>query len=166
MGSEATERAAHQSFPVRRIGLIRTRWLSCEEAPIQGAFVPDAIGTVVVDPQYADGLAGIEGFSHLYLLYYFDRAGEVRMVRRPFMDDHEHGIFSMRHPARPSPIGLTVVRLLRRRGRILRVAGIDVLNGTPLIDIKPYVPRWDGYPDATEGWLHDRPERPKPSGRE
>lgn len=154
------------SLLLRPIGVIRTPWRTCEETPIQGAFAPEAVGTVVVEPQFAEGLTDLDGFSHLYLLYWFDRSGEARMVRRPFLDDSPHGIFAMRHPARPNPIGLTIVRLHRRRGRVLRVSGVDVLDQTPLLDIKPYVPRWDSFPDAAAGWLQVRPEGPKPAGRE
>jgi len=87
-------------------------------------------------------------------------------VRQTFLGDTPHGLFATRHPARPNGIGLTVVRLTGRVGAVLQVSGIDVLDGTPLIDIKPYIPRFDSFPDASEGWLDGREERPKPPGRE
>ena len=151
---------------LRPIGTIRTAFITKDEAPIQGAFRPGAIGTVEVAPAFADGLADIDGFSHLILLYEFDRAAPVEMVRQTFLGDEPHGLFATRHPARPNPIGLTVVTLVSRDGATLTVGGIDVLDGTPLLDIKPYVARFDSVPDATEGWLAGRPERPKPPGRE
>lgn len=151
---------------MRPIGVIRTPWTRVEDVPVQGASSPDSEGHVEVLPEYAEGLLHIEGFSKLILLYQFHRAGDVRLVRQPFLDDDAQGLFAMRHPARPNPIGLTVVELLERAENRLRVRGVDVLDGTPLLDIKPYVPRWDAFPDATEGWLAGRAERPKPEGRE
>jgi tRNA-Thr(GGU) m(6)t(6)A37 methyltransferase TsaA len=151
---------------VEPIGTICTPFAAKEDAPIQGAFQPECEGTVEVLPQYAEGLADIDGFSHLILLYEFDRAAAVEMRRSTFLSDERHGLFATRHPARPNAIGLTVVRLLGREGTCLRVGGIDVLDGTPLLDIKPYIPRFDAFPQASEGWTAGRENRPKPSGRE
>lgn len=149
-----------------KIGIIHTPFATKEEAPIQGAFHPEHEGVVEVSPEFAEGLNDIDGFSHLILLYGFDRAAAVELQRSTFLSDERHGLFATRHPARPNPIGLTVVRLLGRDGSTLRVGGIDVLDGTPLLDIKPYIPRFDSFPDATEGWIEGAPNRPKPPGRE
>jgi len=151
---------------LRPVGTIRTPFLTKDDAPIQGAFRPEAIGTVEVASEFAEGLADIDGFTHLILLYEFDRAAPVEMVRQTFLGDEPHGLWATRHPARPNPIGLTVVSLLSRDGTTLTVGGIDVLDNTPLLDIKPYIPRFDSVPAASEGWLAGRPERPKPAGRE
>jgi tRNA (adenine37-N6)-methyltransferase len=148
------------------IGIIHTPYRDKEEAPIQGAFRPDGRGWVEIFPQYEQGLKDVETFSHVFLIYAFDRSGEVRLVRPTFLDDKPHGVFASRHPSRPNGIGLTVVRLLEVRGARLEVAGIDVLDQTPLLDIKPYVPRFDCYPGASEGWIAGKEERPKPQGRE
>jgi tRNA (adenine37-N6)-methyltransferase len=149
------------------IGIIRTTSETKEQAPMQGAFHPEAEGRVELLPEYSEGLKDIEGFSHLILLYHFDRAGEVKLVRPTFLDDEPHGVFASRHPCRPNGIGFSVVRLLRRDGNVLLVAGIDVLDGTPLIDVKPYIPRFDAYPDANPGWTAGKePPREKPPGRE
>ncbi len=153
-------------FDISPVGIIRSPFSTKEEAPIQGAFVPDAIGQVELFPEYAPGLKDIEGFSHLFLLYRFDRAGEVELIRPTFLDDEPHGIFATRHPCRPNGIGMTVVRLLERKENILTVAGIDVLDGTPLLDIKPYVPRFDAHPDAASGWFTGKEPRSTPVGRE
>lgn len=153
-------------YAVKALGLIHTGHASKECAPIQGVFRPDALGTVEVFPEYAEGLLDVELFTHLYLFYHFDRAEPGELVRRPFLDDRPHGVFAMRHPCRPNGIGITVVRLLERQGNLLTVSGIDVLDGTPLLDIKPYVPRFDCHPDATEGWFDGKQEREKPAGRE
>lgn len=148
------------------IGTIRTAFASKDDAPIQGAFHPELEGSVEVHAEYEAALADIEGFTHLILLYEFDRAAPVELVRQTFLGDVPHGLFATRHPSRPNPIGMTVVRLLSRKGRVLTVGAVDVLDGTPLLDIKPYVPRFDAFPEASEGWLAGRPERPKPPGRE
>lgn len=151
---------------IQAIGRIHTDHKTKDEAPIQGAFHPDAVGTVEIFPEYADGLLDIELFSHLYLFYHFDRAEPGELIRHPFLDDRPHGIFATRHPCRPNGIGITVVRLLERRGNLLSVKGIDVLDGTPLLDVKPYVPRFDCHPEASEGWFAGKVNRKKPEGRE
>jgi len=154
------------SVALTPIGLIHTPFATKQDAPIQGAFHPEHEGTVEVLPEFEEGLYDIDGFSHLFLIYQFDRAIEAQMRRPTFLSDEEHGLFATRHPARPNPIGLTVVRLLAREGTRLTVGGIDVLDGTPLFDIKPYIPRFDCFPDATEGWFAGVTNRPKPPGRE
>ncbi len=151
---------------IHPIGIIRSPFRTKEEAPIQGAFQPEAEGTVEVFAGFAPGLKDIETFSHLILIYRFDRAGEVILSRPTFLDDEPHGVFASRHPCRPNGLGLSVVRLLRRDGNVLHVGGIDVLDGTPLIDIKPYIPRFDCYPEASAGWTADKAVREKPPGRE
>lgn len=151
---------------LKPIGVIHSSFKTKDEAPIQGAFQPDARASVEVFGEYAEGLQDIEGFSHIYLIYSFDRSGEIELVRHPFLDDEPHGVFATRHPCRPNGIGLTIVRLLQRERSRLEVAGIDVLDGTPLLDIKPYIPRFDCYPEASEGWTAGKELRPKPTGRE
>jgi tRNA (adenine37-N6)-methyltransferase len=163
---QATHGASPMKFGIQPIGIIRSAFRTKEEAPIQGAFQPEAEGTVELFAEFAPGLKDIETFTHLYLVYRFDRAGEVILARPTFLDDEPHGVFASRHPCRPNGLGLSVVRLLRREGNILHVGGIDVLDETPLIDIKPYIPRFDCYPEASEGWTAGKEARQKPSGRE
>ncbi len=153
-------------FRLKALGVIHSCHATKEETPIQGAFKPDAVGTVEVFPEFAAGLRDIGLFSHIILIYHFDRSGNVELVRKPFLDDTPHGIFATRHPCRPNGIGISMVRLLRHEDNLLTVSGIDVLDGTPLLDIKPYVPRFDCYPEASEGWFAGRKEREKPPGRE
>ena len=153
-------------FKFKAIGVIHSCFTTKGEAPIQGSFHPDANGKVEVFAAFSEGLQDIELFSNVILIYHFDRASEVHLVRRPFLDDTSHGIFATRHPCRPNGIGLSIVRLLRREGNLLMVSGIDVLDGTPLLDIKPYVPRFDSVPDASEGWFTGKGKREKPAGRE
>ena len=151
---------------MRPIGIIHSPFEAKDDATIQGRFSEDVEGSVEVFDEYAEGLQDVEGFSHLYLIYHFDRAGQVKLVRPTFLDDSPHGVFASRHHCRPNGIGITIVRLLKRDENRLRVGGIDVLDGTPLLDIKPYVRRFDCVSDSTEGWLADKAQRTKPSGRE
>jgi len=150
----------------RPIGVIRTPHREPTGTPIQPTYATDCVGEVIVDLQYADALADIEGFERLWLLYAFDRAGIYRPRVVPYRDTVEHGLFATRSPCRPNPIGLSTVRLLGREGNRLRVSGLDILDGTPLLDIKPYVPEYDAHPAAASGWLDARrSERQHADGR-
>jgi tRNA (adenine37-N6)-methyltransferase len=151
---------------VRPIGVIHSPFRTRDECPLQPTFAPDVQGRVEVFPEFAPGLQDVETFSHVYLLYSLDRASEVLLVRPTFLDDRPHGVFASRHPSRPNPIGLSVVRLLGKQGNTLLVQGIDVLDQTPLLDIKPYMPDYDAIKDATMGWAAGVAWRPKPTGRE
>ena len=148
------------------IGIIYTPYETKEECPIQPGFAPDAEARVEVFEKYAAGLKDIETFSHLYLIYRFDRAGEAELIRPTFLDDEPHGIFATRLPSRPTNIGISIVKLEKREGSTLIVKGIDVLNKTPLIDIKPYLPQYDCIDAATKGWTEGKAWREKPEGRE
>jgi tRNA-Thr(GGU) m(6)t(6)A37 methyltransferase TsaA len=164
--SEAQSPGEYMTLTLMPIGVIHSPYTTKEGCPIQGRYAEDTKGTVEVFPAYAEGLQDIETFSHIYLLYQFDRAGAIELVRPTFLDDEAHGIFASRHPCRPNGLGISVVRLLRRSGNVLDVDGIDVLDNTPLIDIKPYIPRFDFFPEANEGWVATKQQRPKPPGRE
>jgi tRNA-Thr(GGU) m(6)t(6)A37 methyltransferase TsaA len=145
------------AFVMQPIGVIRTPFAEGDQIPIQPAF-SQATGRVEVYPEYAEGLQDIEGFSHIILLYALHRSSGYALRVTPFLDHRLRGVFATRHPRRPNPIGMSVVRLLARRGSNLEVEGIDVLDGTPLLDIKPYVPDFDLKADAHAGWYDDRPE--------
>ena len=125
-------------------------------APIQSVSAKDVIGTIEVFPTFAGGLKDITGFSHLMLLYHFHLSRRFKLTVIPFLDSSEHGIFSTRSPARPNPIGVSVVEVLRVRGRTIRVRGLDVVDKTPLLDIKPYVPAFDAIRTKKIGWYAGR----------
>ena len=146
---------AEMELSLHPIGLIHSPFRDKGETPIQAAF-SQAEGTVEVYPEYVAGLQDIEGFSHIILLYWFHRSDGYRLVVKPFMDQVERGLFSIRYPARPNPIGISVVELVRREGNQLHVQGLDVLDGTPLLDIKPFVPRFDHRENTRVGWLTDK----------
>jgi len=138
------------------IGVIHTPFDKPEGIPIQGALRPDVEGRIEVFPKYAEGLKDVEGFSHLILLYHFHLVEGYSLVARPFLDDTLRGIFAIRSPKRPNPIGMTVVRLLKREGNVLTVGGVDMVDGTPLLDIKPYFPDIDAHQTTRLGWMGDK----------
>jgi tRNA-Thr(GGU) m(6)t(6)A37 methyltransferase TsaA len=133
------------------IGRIRTPWKRRSECP-KNARGSDAECTVELDPRYAAALDGVAGCSHLVLLYFMHRARRDLMVQAPRHHTAPRGTFSVRSPVRPNPIAMSVVRLVRIEGTTLSVVGLDCLDGTPLIDIKPYFPSVDSVPDAVVGW--------------
>lgn len=134
------------------IGIIHSPYTEPAGAPIQGVFAHGATGTVEVFPEFAEGLTDLEGFSHIILLYCFHRVQGYSLMCRPFLDVCDHGIFATRAPRRPNPVGLSVVELLGIDGSILTIGGIDMVDGTPLLDIKPYVPVFDVRLQVKMGW--------------
>ena len=140
------------------IGIIHSPFNDKEQTPIQ-ASRSQAIGTVEVYPEFSDGLQGIEEVSHIYLLYVFHNSSGYSLQIKPFLDDQEHGLFATRYPYRPNPLGISTVRLLFRQANVLTIEGVDVLNGTPLLDIKPYVPDFDLRTDVRAGWYETRSKK-------
>lgn len=135
------------------IGIIHTPFQTIDGMPIQPASAAAAPATVEVLPAYAAGLADLEGFSHLILIYHFHQVRAAKLTVTPFLDDRPHGVFATRAPTRPNPIGLSIVELIRRAENILHVANADIVDGTPLLDIKPYVPAFDRPENVRSGWL-------------
>jgi tRNA-Thr(GGU) m(6)t(6)A37 methyltransferase TsaA len=142
-------------FVMRPIGTIHSPFHQKSETPIQSSR-SEAAGQVIVSPDFSPGLQDIEGFSHIILLYAFHDSQGYDLQVKPFLDDRLHGLFCTRYPRRPNPIGLSVVRLLERRENVLLIEGVDVLDGTPLLDIKPYVPDFDIRTDVRTGWYEKR----------
>lgn len=151
---------------INPIGIIHSPYATKETCPIQPIYSPESVGCVEVFEEYKAGLKDIETFSHIYLLYLFDRAGEIELIRPTFLDDEPHGIYASRHPCRPNGIGMSIVKLLKRENNILTIEGVDMLDKTPLLDIKPYIPKYDVIGSASEGWTAGKSWRPKPGGRE
>ncbi len=135
------------------IGTIHSPFSRIEDMPIQPAGALGVRGRVEVFAEFVQGLKDLDGFSHLVLLYHFHRAGQARLVVVPFLDKEEHGVFATRAPTRPNPIGISVVELLGVEGGVLHIQNVDVLDGTPLLDIKPYVPQFDHFAVERTGWL-------------
>jgi len=135
------------------IGIIHTSFNSLDEMPIQPTSDASGPGVVEIFPEFADALRDLEGFSHIYLLYHFHKVRQSLLVVTPFLDSKPHGIFATRAPTRPNPLGLSMVKLVRIDHIHVYVEGADVLNGTPLLDIKPFVPEFESVQDVRIGWL-------------
>ena len=136
-----------------QIGVIRTPFTQLEGMPIQPAGGTGVKGTVEVFEEYRAGLKDLDGFSHIVLLYHLHRSQRFDLNVVPFMDSEPRGVFATRAPKRPNPIGLSVVQLNSIENGVLCVQNLDILDGTPLLDIKPYVPEFDGQADVRMGWL-------------
>jgi tRNA-Thr(GGU) m(6)t(6)A37 methyltransferase TsaA len=134
------------------IGVIRSEHTKADDTPIQPVYAKGCKGRAEIFPEYADGLQDLEGFSHVYLIYHFHRASPVKMRVKPFLQDIEHGVFSTRAPCRPNTIGLSIVELIGREGNVLHFEGADILDGTPLLDIKPYTAKFDHIESTRNGW--------------
>jgi tRNA-Thr(GGU) m(6)t(6)A37 methyltransferase TsaA len=143
------------------IGVIRSPFQQIEGMPIQPVGASSIKGRVELFPEYEAGLKDLDGFSHIILLYHFHRVQESKLIVTPFMDTEPRGLFSTRAPKRPNPIGLSVVRLLQVAGMVLHVENVDILDGTPLLDIKPYTPQFDQYPVDRIGWLERAKDKVK-----
>ena len=137
----------------RPIGKIRSPFKGVEKVPIQPSAASGIRGTVEVSAEFAPGLQDLSGFSHVILLYHFHRVMQSRLTVVPFLDDQPRGVFATRAPSRPNPIGLSIVRLLGIEENLLHVENLDIVDGTPLLDIKPYVPAFDHNKAERTGWL-------------
>lgn len=134
------------------IGIIHSEHTIAEETPIQPVYAKGCKGYVELYPEFVDGLRDLGGFSHIYLIYHFHQVRSVQLLVKPFLQDVERGVFSTRSPCRPNPIGLSVVELLGIEGNILHLDGVDILDGTPLLDIKPYTAKFDLCNVTKNGW--------------
>ena len=135
-----------------QIGVIHSPHQEAAGTPVQSALAVGMGGTVEVFPEYAAGLRDLDGFDRIWLVYWFDRAKPAELVVTPYLDKTPRWLFATRAPCRPNPIGLSSVRLLGISGNILRVDGLDILDNTPLLDIKPYIPAFDAFEAKLIGW--------------
>ncbi len=144
---------------LKPIGIIHTPFKEQKGTPIQPKRGKGIEGTIEIFPEYVEGLADLDGFSHIYLIFHLDRSEGFKLKVIPYLDDVERGVFATRAPRRPNPIGLSIVKLNRIEGSILYIEDIDILDGTPLLDIKPYVHNFDEPQDYRIGWLEDKADR-------
>lgn len=135
------------------IGIIRTPFTQLQGMPIQPCGAKEVIGEVIVDPQFQEGLKDLDGFSHIYLIYHLHQAAPAKLTVIPFMDTVPRGIFATRSPVRPSQLGLSIVELLSVEENRLQIRGVDILDGTPLLDIKPFIKAFDCPEEAASGWM-------------
>ena len=136
----------------RPIGVIRSEHVCALETPIQPNYAQGCQGRAIVFLEFEEGLRDLDGFSHIYLIYHLHQAASSQLIVKPFLQDVERGVFSTRSPCRPNAIGLSVVELVRREGNVLRLDGVDILDGTPLLDIKPYCAKFDQIETFRNGW--------------
>ena len=148
------------------IGVVHSPFTEQEGTPIQPSRAKGAKGTVEVYPEYAEGLADLDGFSHIYLLCHLHRSTDFELKVVPYLDTVPRGLFATRAPRRPNPIGLSIVDLVRIEGNLLTVKNIDLLDGTPVLDIKPFVDQFDERREVRTGWLElARAKRDRADGR-
>ena len=150
------------------IGIIHSPFKQPEGTPIQPTGAKNIGGIVELFSEYVDGLKDLEGFSHIILIYHFHLSKEAPLKVKPYMDSKVHGIFAMRGPSRPNPIGMSIVRLIRIEENNLYIQDVDIIDGTPLLDIKPYVPEFDIREVEKIGWLEknvSKLSRSKDNGR-
>jgi len=150
-----------QEIHYRPIGVIHSPFKEPRGAPIQPKAAEGVKGTVEVFDEFKEGLADLDGFSHVILIYHFHLSEGYTLKVKPFLDDTRRGLFATRAPRRPNPIGVSVVPLVRIDGATLHVSNVDIIDGTPLLDIKPYVPEFDRKSDIRVGWLTGKSRRVK-----
>lgn len=135
------------------IGTIHSPFQNIQGMPIQPAGAKGIAGTIEIKPEYVDGLQDIEGFSHIILIYHFHLAKGYSLKVKPFLDENLRGVFATRAPKRPNPLGISVVKLIKVKDNVLQIEDVDIVDGTPLLDIKPYVPEFDVQKVEKIGWL-------------
>lgn len=142
------------SIVYQPVGVVHSPYKTPEGTPIQsGAAEKSPCATIEIFPEYADGLKDIDGFSHIYVLFHLHLAKSKSLHVIPFLDTETHGIFATRSPGRPNPIGLSVVCLDKVEGNILHIRNLDILDGSPVLDVKPYIPQFDVFETTQNGWL-------------
>jgi len=150
------------------IGIIHTPFSTLEDMPIQPGGASGVSGTLVLDPGLEEGLVDLDDFSHIYVIYHLHKTHPYRLTVTPFLDTNTHGLFATRAPSRPNPIGLSIVRLIAVNANVLSIDNVDMLDGTPVLDIKPYVPFFDEQETVRIGWLtglKDRSRTVRTDGR-
>ena len=148
-----------QEIRYKPIGIIRSPFEDINGMPIQPTGARGITGTVEVKPEYADGLKDVEGFSHIILIYHFHLSEGYSLKVKPFLDVRQRGVFATRAPRRPNPIGMSIVRLIKVEGCTLHIEDVDIVDGTPLLDIKPYVPQFDVREVEKTGWLFQKADK-------
>ena len=142
-----------EEIKIKPIGIIHTPYKEPKGISIQGRFDKRVKDRIELFPRYQEGLKDIEGFSHVILIYYFDRAKEEKLAGKPFLEDTPHGIFAIRSPMRPNHIGFSIIKLESVKDNVITFSEVDILDGTPLLDIKPYVKHFDSRINVKNGWI-------------
>jgi len=153
--SEPKEGRASEEYIIRPIGFVSCSHFEEDKTPIQPLYGQGSQARVVVLPEYEEGLDDLNGFSHIFILFIFHKAGPAALKVKPYLESVKRGVFAARSPRRPNPIGLSLVRLIRRERNVLFIEDEDILDGSPVVDIKPFIPRFDTRSDARSGWQDD-----------
>lgn len=143
------------------IGIINTPYKRKEGMPIQSISAEGIKGTITIEKKFIKGLEDLDGFSHIYLIYHFHKSENYALLTKPFLDGKSHGVFATRAPQRPNPIGISVVKLIGMKDNVIKIENIDMLDGTPLLDIKPYIPDFDIHKVEKVGWVAGKAENIK-----
>lgn len=150
-----------ETYEYKPIGIIHSKYKQKEGVPIQGALSKNSKGRIDLFPEYKEGLRDIDGFSHIFLIYHFHLANRYSLLNKPFLDDVEHGIFSIRGPNRPNPIGISIVKLEKVEDNKLYIDEVDIIDETPLLDIKPYISEFDVRKNTRGGWIKNKLDNEK-----
>lgn len=148
-----------EEITYKPIGVVHSPFKEPAGTPIQSVSAMDKTAEIEVFKEYEKGLADIEGFSHIIVIFHCHLAKSRPLLVRPYMDDVERGVFATRSPARPNPIGMSIVRLEAVEGNVLKIRGVDIVDGTPILDIKPFVPHFQMDETVRVGWLEERVKR-------
>ena len=142
-----------KSITYHPIGIIHSNYKKKEGMPIQGSLSKNSKGRIEIFTKYQEGLKELEGFSHIIIIYHFHLSKGFSLLTMPFLEDIEHGIFACRAPKRPNPIGISIAKLEKVVGNIIYISECDIIDGTPLLDIKPYVSKFDIRSNVRDGWM-------------
>jgi len=140
----------------KSIGVVHSPYKTVENMPIQSSASKDVEAEIEVFDKYKEGLSDLEGFSHIYVIFFLNMVKEPKLKVVPFLDTVERGIFATRSPARPNPVGLSLVELISVNDNIIKIRGVDMLDGSPVIDIKPYVPDFEKSENVRKGWFEGK----------
>ena len=141
------------------IGIIHTPWKKEKDCPIQPTRSGEAVGTIEIFPEFVIGLKDLDGFSHIHLIFHFHKSKGFNSTIKPYLDTVRRGVFACRAPRRPNQIGLSIVRLVKIEGNLVYIKDADMLDGTPLLDIKPYIPDFDIYETEKNGWIGNKTDK-------
>lgn len=143
----------------KSIGTIHSDFKDTDKIPIQPVFADESKGYIKIFPEFVDGLRDLGGFSHIYLFFHLHKVQKIKLLVKPYLEDTQRGVFSTRAPSRPNPLGFSLVKLDKIIGNIIHVSQLDILDGTPLIDIKPFITRFDYRENTTQGWINKVEEK-------
>ncbi|MHC1631849.1 MAG: tRNA (N6-threonylcarbamoyladenosine(37)-N6)-methyltransferase TrmO [Methanotrichaceae archaeon] len=145
-----------EKITYKPIGIVHTNIKSLADAPIQAIYGEERKGQIELFPEYEEGLNDLENFSHIILIFHFHLSEGYSLLQKPFLDDTPRGVFAIRSPRRPNSIGLSIAKLEKMKGNLIDISGVDIVDSTPLLDIKPFIPKFDTRENAKTGWIKNK----------